>query len=100
MGQIAGSGEDGKGELEMRQIWKYPINITNKRYKITVPAGANIVHIIIQGKQVVMWFEIDDQEPLEEVRSFRVYGTGEPIYAGIHIKTIINTCYVCHVYEV
>lgn len=92
----------------MRTIYKYPLRIVDRQL-VQLPANAAMLSVGIQkdkleNDQVCLWAEIEDTNPLEW-RTFHIYGTGHPIYAGTthaikYIATFQLDGFVGHVYEV
>jgi hypothetical protein len=82
----------------MRTIYKYPLVVGYNG--ISLPLGAEVVHIAEQYGQLQMWVEHDLNRPLTQ-RQFNVYGTGHWIHNDNeqHLATVIVDDFVWHVYE-
>ena len=65
--------------MSTRTIYKYPITVGGS--SISMPGGAEILSVQIQGAAPQLWALVRPGEP-EEVRRFRVYGTGHDIPVG------------------
>lgn len=87
----------------MKTIFKYPIEVTDRQI-VRMPRGAQILSVQYQGKQLCIWAQVDDQEPLVD-RVVLVCGTGHPMPeapVGVflhHIGTVQDGPYVWHVFE-
>lgn len=89
-----------------RVIWKFRFDVTDKP-KITMPVGARILCVNVQGGQPYVWAEIDNVDAAEiptETRRFRMLGTGhefDPGEAGRYIGTFLmhEGYLVFHMYE-
>ena len=89
----------------MTTLWKYPIPIED-RFTLSLPEGAVIRHLAVQGSQTYLWVEVDpDRVP--ETRAFFWVGTGhsfpqtptqEQVYLGtVHLDGL---GLVFHLYEI
>jgi hypothetical protein len=58
-------------------IWTYPFDVTDE-FEQLMPAGAKVLSVQVQNGQPCMWALVDAAER-DEVRKFRVVGTGHPI---------------------
>lgn len=87
-----------------RRIWKYPLELRGGPQAVSMPHGAEIVHVHAQvlggSPRPVLWAEVNDSGPTQE-RSFYVVATGEeiPFEARHHLGTIHIEWTVWHVYE-
>ncbi len=59
-----------------KTIWKYPAG--PGRWTHLMPAGAEILSVQVQRKDVQMWVLVDARKP-NEAREFVAYGTGHPM---------------------
>ena len=85
-----------------QRIWKYKfkiddyISITTKDRSVFLDAG-------MQDGEPCIWFWLDENSP-DEVRNFRIYGTGHPLpdEPGHYLKTFteFNGGLVWHLFEV
>ena len=86
----------------MRSIYKHTIakdGIEN----ISIPKGAVLLSCKKQGNQIAIWFDVDVNEYLREVRQFECIMTGhEPPYGAKFIDTCLfeNDSFVLHVFEI
>ncbi len=72
----------------MNRIYKYPVIVTDE-FNLTMPVGAKVLSVQVQNGSPQLWAMVDTSEPLSEIRSFRVIGTGHPIDSdpGVYIGT-------------
>ena len=84
----------------MERTFKYVLDFTHEQ-AISMPAGAEVLCVQMQGGNPCIWAVVDERMPLQE-RKFYIHGTGHPI-AGLAVKRYIGTVqdgqYVWHVYE-
>ena len=87
----------------MKTIWKFQVPIKDGIIKILMPKNAEIVHVESQDNQPCLWVLVDS-ENLQEIRQFRVYGTGHAlIFGDTYVGTVaIQTCFrlVWHIFEI
>lgn len=87
----------------MKQVWKYALDLSPTVQRIDMPAGAEILHVADQGRNIQMWALVElDRQP--EARFFAAIKTGQNInpkfeweYAGTAL-THINE-FAWHVFE-
>lgn len=60
----------------MRTVWKYPVQITDV-FTLTMPRGAEILHVAMQFELPYLWAWVNPDEPTE-TRTFAIVGTGNP----------------------
>jgi hypothetical protein len=65
----------------MKTIWKFPFPITDE-VKIEMPENAWILGVQVQRECPCIWALVDTKAEMKP-RSFRVFGTGQPIDTGI-----------------
>lgn len=84
----------------MKSIWKFPFPQSSTRRAISMPKGANIIKVGVQGGTVVLWAEVDTQA-IKEARFFEVYRTGWEVDDDPrqHLDTVLDGPYVWHIYE-
>ena len=73
----------------MKQIFKYPIPISNK-FLIELPKGATIIAAQVQHERLCLWAVVDIEENEKVLRTIRVIGTGNPFPDAdscVHIST-------------
>lgn len=69
------------GLMATRRVYKYGFDITDE-ITITMPKGAEILHVDAQGQGAFVWARVDpDAEP--EKRRFRLAGTGHDLPADV-----------------
>ena len=82
-------------------IWKYPLRIKDDP-TLSMPAGARVLCVQVQGDQPMVWAMVDPLKPTE-VRRFRLAGTGHPIDTdpGRYVGTFQahNGALVFHLFE-
>lgn len=81
-------------------IWKYPPDVKDTQ-AISMPIGAQIITMQVQDGMPNIWALVDP-EAKTELRTFYIYGTGEPLDVT-HQKYIgtfqYRTRLVFHVFE-
>lgn len=93
----------------MRTIWKFPL-VTKDGLKaeVEMPAFSQILDVRSQAGILCLWARVDTDQPTpNEVRTFRVYGTGHEIdrnipqeYVGSdHGYSIPGVPLVLHIFE-
>lgn len=82
-----------------RQVWKYTLERFGPS-SLSVPIGAEILSVQVQGASVAMWALVDPSAPLV-VRSFLLAGTGHDLPDGglVHRGTVLDGVFVWHVFE-
>lgn len=84
-------------------IWKFEIKGPCAQV-ISMPRGARVLSVQVQGIFPFMWAMVDDEAPAED-RRFYVAATGEPIpersryLDTFHMRTGIDTPLVWHLLE-
>ena len=86
----------------MKTVWKYPIPVDDV-VAITMPKGAEILHVSEQHGTPTMWVLVDPLEPVQ-ARQFRFAGTGHPIedhHAVAHVGSFFmqGGALVFHLFE-
>ena len=72
---------------------------------VNMPKDSEILHCREQHGDIAIWFDVPDQKSQTENRTFRVYGTGQPVPDDeglIYLDTCLfqNGDLVLHVFEV
>jgi hypothetical protein len=82
----------------MLTIWKFPVSI-EAAFKVTLPEGAEIVHIETRGGATFMWAIVDTRAP-REVVELRLVVTGGIIDRDFerYIGTFFDGPYVGHLF--
>jgi hypothetical protein len=84
------------------RVLKYQLP-PDDEFELELPIETKILYVTVQRDIPCMWCEVDDRLP-NEVRSFVVYGTGQPIpemnLKYIATYTTHNVTYVFHLFEV
>lgn len=85
----------------MRTVHKYPLNPGGEQ-QMPLPRGSRVLSAIEQHGGIVVYAEVDDQEPATETHTLYVYGTGFPVKhnggACRFLSTVKTGPYVFHVY--
>lgn len=85
----------------MTTIYKYPMS--QETSKISMPEGAKVLAVAMQGNIRTIWAMVDEDAPMEE-RDFRTVGTGWPVSEDVigstYIGTIMDRAFVWHIFEV
>jgi hypothetical protein len=83
-----------------RNIWKYPLRVTDRQV-IQMPAGAKPLHVGVQNEELMLWVEVVTTNHKESVE-VRIYGTGWelPSNPGKYLGTFFSGqgAFVWHVY--
>lgn len=88
----------------MLKVFKYPIKMGDY-FDVCLPKGAKILKIDCQFNNPQMWALVDPTRPNEK-RSFRIAGTGHPIYENSEQLNFIDTfkmndgALIFHIFEV
>ncbi len=87
-----------------RTIWKYELPVDD-RADITMPSGASVLCVQTQNPAPHIWAIVSPANP-PEVRRFRTFGTGHPIFGSEDSKLAYVGTYqlsggqlVFHVFE-
>lgn len=83
-------------------VWKFPLSVADDQ-PVSMPRGAQILSVQMQGAQLCMWALVDPEAP-KEVRRFRIVGTGhqfDEAPAHVHRGTfqMHGGALVFHVFE-
>ena len=85
-------------------IWEYPLVVTDAQV-LTIPKGAQIVAVQVQGNSPCLWAIVDQSEETER-RVIRTFGTGHEILPsflkfGTYLGTyrIASGSLVFHVFD-
>lgn len=82
-----------------KTVYKYPAPIG----EVQLPDIATIVHVGMQNGVITVWAEVPlfPPTPAWEQRSYKIYGTGQPIPDNaVHVTTLFDGPFVWHLYEV
>lgn len=89
----------------MKTIWKYPLDLTD-RTELMIPKGAEVLTAQVQEQKLCIWILVDSDAETE-VRTFAIYGVGNPIPAldlrtnsRKYIATVQELPFVWHVFEI
>ena len=85
-------------------VLKYAIPDVAVTVPITVPSGAQIVHVGLQHDKIKLWImhEFNQSDTVPHTRQFIVVGTGWPIDQTNprHVGTVTDGMFIWHVLEV
>ena len=84
----------------MRRVYKYPVPVADE-FDLTLPQGAEILHVAVQNYRPQLWALVDPDAPREE-RRFEVRGTGGPVDDYLHhLGTFLlaDDTFVGHLFE-
>jgi len=72
-----------------KTIWKFPL-VLSDRIIVSMPKGAEILHVGLQGGTPCLWALVDPDAP-KIAREFRAFGTGHsiPDHPGGHVGTLL-----------
>jgi hypothetical protein len=83
-----------------RSIWQFPFK-TDDIVRIEMPEGTEVLSVQVQNSTPCMWALVNPESPFE-MRTFVIYGTGEPIedpgYLGNHLGSY-QLSGVYHIFE-
>ena len=83
-------------------VWKFHLDVTDEQ-RVSMPRGAAIRHIGMQGESLCLWAEVDPSADVEP-RTIRIYDTGQEIthFRGSYLGTFLmrGGALVFHAYEV
>jgi len=85
----------------MQAIWKFELPM-HDRVTITMPVGAEVLHMAAQGDTICLWARVDRDSGLEQ-RRFHVIATGQEheklpeFYLGTVL--LLDGRLVLHVFE-
>lgn len=79
-------------------IYKYPLQLKSGAQEVSMPDGAEILHVADQGGHPTIWALVDT-EAKEVVRAFGVFGTGHPCPDHDYIGTAHANGFVWHIFE-
>lgn len=90
----------------MSVIYKYLLDIL-KTVTHVMPEGTKTLHVGMQEGNLVLWAHTNlerlGHEGAKEVRTFRCYGTGQPIQDQVpteYIGTVQDGPFVWHIFEI
>jgi hypothetical protein len=72
----------------MRTVFKFSLEISDRPQPLILAVGAKIVLVAAQGAQICLWFELERDSSLQEIRDFAVHGTGHDIPAGQNTSAV------------
>ncbi|MCK8787655.1 hypothetical protein M0638_25130 [Roseomonas sp. NAR14] len=83
-----------------RAVWKF---VLTPKCTISMPEGAELLHVAAQGGEVCLWALVNPERPVE-TRRFRAFGTGHAIPAGLSLRFVgtallAGGALVFHVFE-
>ena len=64
--------------VDMKKVFKYPLELTGVPQQVLMPAGAQVVYVGDQNGTITIWALVDPEaEPLHKI--FLIAGTGHPL---------------------
>lgn len=86
----------------MKTVWKYDVPVKDE-FSFSMPVGAVLLHVAVQGTEVKLWALVDPQQA-GELRRFRLAGTGHPVeYRNVaHVGSFMlhSGALVFHLFEI
>lgn len=84
----------------MKVVFKYAL--TGVETSISLPPGAEVIHVGAQRDSVCLWVLQEPQAPQTVDRKFFIVGTGHhEVAQGMrHVGSVVLPAYVWHVFEV
>ncbi|MGO3895373.1 DUF7352 domain-containing protein [Brevibacterium aurantiacum] len=67
----------------MRRVFKYPLEVTDRQF-IDTFAGWKPLSLQVQGDEVCLWAEVDDESTTARYRVF-VHGTGHALHPDAEV---------------
>ena len=92
--------------MSTRRILKYPLQSKPGSVALTLPWGAQILHLDAQFGEPTLWISSDPQQRLPVDRKFVIFWTGQEFDDAQlqHIGTVpgcgTSEALVCHVFEI
>jgi hypothetical protein len=83
------------------KVYKYPLTGSDECHlSATVPAGAKIIHVGMQGNVFVIWCIVQPDTAVMEDLYFTVVGTGFDVPPdGVHVGTVFHGPFVWHLFQ-
>lgn len=66
----------------MKTIWKFRLGAMGYE-RISMPAGAQLLTVQMQGSEPQLWAVVDTSTPAVEQRTIAIFGTGHPLPVGL-----------------
>lgn len=83
-----------------RAVWKWPMTF-GARVNISMPYGAEILTVRLQGGVPSIWALVDPTTPHIVVRTFRIIGTGHDVpNDATYVSTWLDGHSVWHLFEI
>ena len=90
----------GEYDVGSHRVWKYELPLEGQP-EVTMPIGAEVLHIGVQGNVPYLWARVDPRDPVG-TRRFLLVGTGHPVPdSATHLGTFMldDGRFVGHVFE-
>ena len=86
---------------DTRKVYKYPLEGADQCHlSATVPEGAKIIHVGMQGGVFVIWCVVNPNTIVEDCLYFTVVGTGFDVPPdGVHVGTMFEGPFVWHLFQ-
>ncbi len=85
----------------MKTIHQYALALQDGSQEIIIPSNAHILCVADQNGYPTLWIQVDPESQKTTIRTFLVYGTGQPINnSGTYLGSAIGPRSAWHVYEV
>ena len=90
-------------DMGKRTIWKFPLEVMDEQ-TVPMPDGAKVLSVGLDADGALcVWAVVDPDRP-RVGKSFRIYGTGNPVPADLSevgfLGTVLMPPFVWHVYGV
>ena len=72
------------------KIFKYNFSIADS-FEIELPISSKILAVQNQGNDNALWALVDDTETIKTNKTFRVFGTGQPLPVNVYQYEFIGT---------
>mgnify|MGYP000221082942 CR=1 FL=1 len=84
----------------MKSVYKYTLQVNDEWQKVRIPGQSKIVHVAQQENGSVCFWALVDNTIGDDIRSFRIYGTGHQTPESGYIGTaLMHSGLVWHVFE-
>lgn len=84
------------------KIYEYSADFDNE-LEITVPRESTLLKARVVYDTVIFWMKVNEKQPLNESRTFKVFATGHDIPTDLtleYIDTCFDGSFIWHIFEV
>lgn len=89
-----------KRHKKMTDLRIYKFRLRSDLNNISMPMGAEILHVAVQHETICLWARVD-MNAKPEIRTFSIIGTGHPCPPDKYIGTVLSPSqeFVWHILE-